>query len=98
MDLEELKKELIHEIQATDDGEILARVRDVLCGTEAASVREAPLAYGTAKELKPYTMEEIRSWLREAEEERAAGIPGKPWRTLMKEAKEKFPWLELSIL
>ena len=94
VDINALRNELAREILETDDLGLLERIRERLDQKKGQVLTlEKSEAKANKRDLKPYTMAEIRSWLREAEEEKAAGIPGTPWREMMAEIKEEFPWL-----
>lgn len=45
------------------------------------------------EDLTPYTMEEINSWIDEAEAEEAEGIPGTPNKLVFSNMEKKYPWL-----
>lgn len=40
------------------------------------------------EDLSPYTIEEINSWIDEAEEEEEKGIPGTPHEVVMQEMRK----------
>ena len=87
----ELRQSLLQEIANIIDSDELTRktleyVRKLR--TKEAKKKEIE----TKEDLTPYTMEEINSWMDEAEAEEEAGIPGMPHEEVFSNMK-KYPWL-----
>lgn len=78
MELEAYKMELIRDIVETDSREVLDAVkRSMKRALKKINVEKK------AEDLTPYTMEEINSWIDEAEAEEEAGIEGIPHEEFM---------------
>lgn len=88
MELEAYKLELIRDIVETDSREVLDAVkRSMKRALKKINVEKK------AKDLTPYTMEEINSWIDEAEAEEEAGIEGSTLEEVMDRMKKKYSWL-----
>ena len=88
----ELRQSLLQEIANIIDSDELTRktleyVRKLR--TKEAKKKEIE----TKEDLTPYTMEEINSWMEEAEAEEEAGIPGMPHEEVFSNMEKKYPWL-----
>lgn len=86
VDINALRNELAREILETEDRILLEKIRAFLAGCSSVA----------AEEQMPYTVEEIRSWAKKAEDEIRAGVPGKPWEEFKAEMRRKHP--ELCVL
>lgn len=83
MELEAYKMELIRNIVETDSREVLdAMKRSMKRAMKKININE------TEENLIPYTMEEINSWIDEAEAEEEAGIEGIPHEEFMNRMKK----------
>lgn len=88
MELEAYKLELIRDIVETDSREVLDAVkRSMKRALKKINVEKK------AEDLTPYTMEEINSWIDEAEAEEEAGIEGSTLEEVMDRMKKKYSWL-----
>lgn len=88
MELEAYKMELIRDIVETDSREVLDAVkRSMKRALKKINVEKK------AEDLTPYTMEEINSWIDEAEAEEEAGIEGSTLEEVMDRMKKKYSWL-----
>lgn len=91
MELEAQKAMLAREILNIDDLELVKKLKKYICKTIAKAKVEAKEEM--KEDLTPYTMEEINSWIDEAEAEEKAGIPGTPHEQVMQNMEKKYPWL-----
>lgn len=85
MELEAYKMELIREIVETDSREVLDAMKR---GMKRARKKININKNEAQEDLTPYTMEEINSWIDEAEAEEEAGIEGIPHEEFMNRMKK----------
>ncbi|MCD8182099.1 MAG: hypothetical protein LUE99_02310 [Bacteroides sp.] len=91
MELEAQKAMLAREILNIDDLELVKKLKNYVSRTIAkAKAKEEEVE---EEDLTPYTMEEINSWIDEAEAEEEAGIPGTPHEQVFANMEKKYPWL-----
>lgn len=81
----ELRQSLFQEIAHIIDSDELTR--KTLEYVRKLRIKEAK-KNEVKEDLTPYTMEEINSWIDEAEEEEAKGIPGTPHEVVMQEMRK----------
>ncbi|WP_044263823.1 hypothetical protein [Bacteroides timonensis] len=93
MDLNAYRNELAREILGTDDLEVLKKVKKYFARVAKVESSAANAVAEEKEDLTPYTMEEINSWIDEAEAEEEAGIPGIPWEEARADLLKTFPWL-----
>lgn len=90
MELEAYKMELIREIVETDSREVLDAMKR---GMKRAMKKININKNETHEDLTPYTMEEINSWIDEAEAEEEAGIEGSTLDKVVERMNSKYTWL-----
>lgn len=81
----ELRQSLFQEIAHIIDSDELTR--KTLEYVRKLRIKEAK-KNEVKEDLTPYTMEEINSWIDEAEEEEAKGIAGTPHEVVMQEMRK----------
>lgn len=89
MELETYKMELIRNIVETDSREVL----DAMKRSMKRAMRKVNAVKNETEDLTPYTMEEINSWIDEAEAEEEAGIEGSTLDEVKSRMKKKYAWL-----
>lgn len=90
MELEAYKMELIREIVEIDSREVLDAMKR---GMKRAMKKININKNETQEDLTPYTMEEINSWIDEAEAEEEAGIEGSTLDEVVERMNSKYTWL-----
>lgn len=90
MELEAQKAMLAREILSIDDIELVKKLKQAVSRIIAKANAKQEEA---EEDLTPYTMEEINSWIDEAEAEEEAGIPGIPHEEVFRNMEKKYPWL-----
>ena len=86
----ELRQSLFQEIAHIMDSDELTR--KTLEYVRKLRMKEAK-KNEVKEDLTPYTIEEINSWIDEAEEEEEKGIPGTPNEEVFRNMEKKYPWL-----
>lgn len=81
----ELRQSLLQEIAHIIDSDELTR--KTLEYVRKLRIKEAK-KNEVKEDLTPYTMEEINSWIDEAEEEEEKGMPGTPHEVVMQEMRK----------
>lgn len=90
MELEAQKAMLAREILSIDDMELVKKLKQTISRTIAKAKAKKE---EVKEDLTPYTMEEINSWIDEAEAEEEAGIEGTPHEEVFRNMEKKYPWL-----
>ena len=88
MELEAQKAMLAREILNIDDMEMVKKVKAYLVRIVTKNAKAKEEVAEEKEDLTPYTMEEINSWIDEAEAEEEAGIPGTPHEVVMQKMRK----------